>query len=323
MPSTVHTPICIQHDLPISESVWEKASALPEKGSGRCRKGASQRVDTQELSPGLFLLHSEMTFNRETELREEYPESGVLQLSFCLNGCMEWNFETGKGGHYEISPTECSLQCGRFSKCSSYYKPGETYRTLGIVMERNRFTELTEQLETVHLICPEQKICSHVFPTTSEIRLVLQHLVDCPPERKLRKIYLEGKVLELLSLFCDEVVGKQSGDKEISREDYRCLQKAREMIDHHFLHPLTIQQIARECFLSETKLKQGFKTCFSCTVYEYIVEKRMEMAHRLLQSGKYKVKDVVWMVGYSNASHFIDAFKKRYGVTPGEIGRDS
>lgn len=319
MPSTIHTPICIQHDLPISESVLEKAFTSDDKYPGHCNKVANQWVDMQELSPGLFLLHSEMTFDRGTELREEYPESGVFQLSFCLNGCMEWDFDVSKNGHYEISPTECSLQCGRFSRCSSYYKPGETYRTLGIVMERNRFAELTEQLETVHLICPEQKICSHVFPTTSEIRLVLQHLVDCPPERKLRKIYLEGKVLELLSLFCDEVVGKQSGDKEISREDYRCLQKAREMIDHHFLHPLTIQQIAQECFLSETKLKQGFKTCFNCTVYEYIVEKRMEMAYRLLQKEKYKVKDVVWMVGYSNTSHFIEAFRKRYGITPGEI----
>lgn len=95
--------------------------------------------------------------------------------------------------------------------------------------------------------------------------------------------------------------------------------KAREIIDNHFLHPLTIAQIAEQCYLSETKLKQGFKACFNCTVYEYIVEKRMEMAHRLLQSGKYKVKDVVWMVGYTNASHFIDAFKKRYGITPGEV----
>ena len=133
------------------------------------------------------------------------------------------------------------------------------------------------------------------------------------------KLYLEGKVLELLSLFCDEAIGKQKNTKDISREDYRCLMKAREIIDNHFLHPLTIAQIAEQCFLSETKLKHGFKICFNCTVYEYIVEKRMEMAYRLLQSGKYKVKDVVWMVGYTNASHFIDAFKKRYGVTPGEI----
>ena len=68
------------------------------------------------------------------------------------------------------------------------------------------------------------------------------------------------------------------------------LDESEEIIDNHFLHPLTIAQIAEQCFLSETKLKQGFKICFNCTVYEYIVEKRMEMAYRLLQSGKYKVK---------------------------------
>ena len=95
---------------------------------------------------------------------------------------------------------------------------------------------------------------------------------------------------------------------------------ARELIDNRFLHPLTIAQIAEQCFLSETKLKQGFKSCFNCTIYEYIVEKRMELAYRLLHNEKYKVKDVAWMVGYSNASHFIDAFKKRYGIKPGEIG---
>lgn len=39
MPSSVHTPICIQHDLPISASVWEKVSAFPEKRSGAIRKG--------------------------------------------------------------------------------------------------------------------------------------------------------------------------------------------------------------------------------------------------------------------------------------------
>ena len=127
-----------------------------------CNKVANQRVDMQELSPGLFLLHSEMTFDRGTELREEYPESGVFQLSFCLNGCMEWDFDVRKNGHYEISPTECSLQCGRFSRCSSYYKPGETYRTLGIVMERNRFAELTEQLECF-LLHPRFDWCCNIL----------------------------------------------------------------------------------------------------------------------------------------------------------------
>lgn len=319
MSNIAHTPIYIQHDLPVSESIWKNTSAPARKHSHRPDQKTKHHVEMQELSRGLCLLRSELNFDKETELREEYPESEVFQLSFCLSGSMEWDFETGQGGHYEISPTECSLQCGRFSRCSSYYGPGEAYRTLGIVMERTRFTELTQQLEVAHLICPEQKICSRVFPTTSEIRLVLQQLMDCPPERKLKKLYLEGKALELLALFCEEVTEKQNGSRELSREDCRCLLSAREFIDKKFLHPLTLSQIAQQCFLSETKLKQGFKICFNCTVYEYIVEKRMEMAYRLLQSRKYKVKDVVWMVGYSNTSHFIEAFKKRYGVTPGEI----
>ena len=159
-------------------------------------------------------------------------------------------------------PQSVAFSVGVFPGAPATISREKHIAPLGIVMERNRFAELTEQLETVHLICPEQKICSHVFPTTSEIRLVLQHLVDCPPERKLRKIYLEGKVLELLSLFCDEVVGKQSGDKEISREDYRCLQKAREMIDHHFLHPLTIQQIAQGVFFKRNEVKAGLQNLF-------------------------------------------------------------
>lgn len=312
-------PIYIRHAFPVSENTRKQISERSANNSSLTGEPANGRMDMQELSPGLFLMHSEMSFEQETELREIYPESQVFQLSFCLNGCWAWDFQNRANSCYEISPTQCSLQWGSFTRCTSYYQSGEAYCALGITMDKSRFADLAEQLESARLICQAQKICTHVFPTTSEIRLVLRQLLDCPPERKLKKLYLEGKVLELLSLFCDEVTGKPKSDKEISKEDHRCLIKARDLIDKNFLHPLTIPQIAQQCFLSETKLKQGFKTCFNCTVYEYIVEKRLEMAYQLLQTGKYKVKDVVWMVGYSNTSHFIEAFRKRYGITPGEI----
>lgn len=296
----------------------------PFKQTGNCleltKQLANGFVNMQELSKGLFLVQSEMSFNKETELCEEYFERKIFQLSFCMNGICEWNYREAGVENYRLSPTECSLQWGTFSRCVSYFSSKQPYRTLSISLEQERFFPLAEDLEAAHLLRWDSKICTHVFQTTPEIRLVLQQLLDCPPERKLRKLYWEGKVLELVSLFCDGVIDGQKKDKEISKEDYRCLMNARELIDNRFLHPLTIAQIAEQCFLSETKLKQGFKSCFNCTIYEYIVEKRMELAYRLLHNEKYKVKDVAWMVGYSNASHFIDAFKKRYGIKPGEIG---
>ncbi|MFK7746823.1 MAG: helix-turn-helix domain-containing protein, partial [Kordia sp.] len=36
----------------------------------------------------------------------------------------------------------------------------------------------------------------------------------------------------------------------------------------------------------------------------------------LLESGSYNVNEVGHKVGYSTASHFIAAFKKKYGTTP-------
>lgn len=309
--------------MPHSFQVSGVSGTVGHKQTGNCfeltEQVAGGLMNMQELSGGLFLIQSEMAFKKETKLYEEHPGRRAFQLFFIMNGSFEWNYREESRECYQLSPTQCSLQCGTLSQCVSHFSAKSPYRTLSILLEPKRFAPLMNELESMHLVRQDHSLCTHVFSTTPEIRLVLQQLSDCPPERKLRKLYLEGKVLELISLFCDEVVGTQKNNKEISREDYRCLMRAREMIDNHFLHPLTIAQIAEQCFLSETKLKQGFKTCFNCTVYEYIVEKRMEMAYRLLQSEKHKVKDVVWMVGYSNVSHFIDTFKKRYGVTPGEL----
>jgi AraC-like DNA-binding protein len=42
----------------------------------------------------------------------------------------------------------------------------------------------------------------------------------------------------------------------------------------------------------------------------------MEYARRLLETNKYNVNEVGSQVGYSSASHFISAFKKKFGTTP-------
>jgi AraC-like DNA-binding protein len=42
----------------------------------------------------------------------------------------------------------------------------------------------------------------------------------------------------------------------------------------------------------------------------------MEYARQLLDNGQNNVNEVGLKVGYSTASHFISAFKKKYGTTP-------
>ncbi|EXG78201.1 Regulatory protein PchR [bioreactor metagenome] len=278
---------------------------------------AGGRVAADAVSPGLSLICSEMSFAKDTFFREEYQDRDVLQIAFCLQGNCEWSYGNGARPH-QLAPAECSLQCGVMRKCDSFFPRGP-YRALSLSLGRERFADVIECLKDVRLLDSGDMIRTRVFAGTPHLRLLIRQLTECPPDYKLRKLFLEGKALELLSVFCSEVIGRKEKKGDVSREDRRCLRQARERIDEQFLLPLTISQIAKECHMSETKLKRGFKNCFGCTVYEYMVEKRMELAHSLLSSGKYKVKDVVWMAGYSNAGHFIKMFRKRYGLTPGEI----
>lgn len=308
---------------PCSFQVCAPEGNISPEPSG-CRMAFSEQiahgcVETRQISSGMFLMQSEMRFHKDTMFREQYPERKVLQLSFCIEGICEWDYR----GHdrYQVSPAECSLQSGILKQCDSCYQAGHAYRSIGICLEKERRDYLMEYLEAAHLVNPNGNICSKVFASTPRMRLILQQLLEAPADQSLKKLYLEGKVLELLTTFCSESVGKSRDDLNISKGDYRCILQARDLIDQQFLHPLTISQIAGASYLSETKLKQGFKTCFGCTVYDYILEKRMEMAYKLLQRGKHKIKDVVWMVGYSNHTHFAENFRKRYGVNPSDVAQ--
>ena len=60
----------------------------------------------------------------------------------------------------------------------------------------------------------------------------------------------------------------------------------------------------------------GFKELYGDTIYAYLLDHKMEEARRMLNSQKYNVNEVGLKLGYSTASHFIAAFKKKYGTTP-------
>jgi AraC-like DNA-binding protein len=51
---------------------------------------------------------------------------------------------------------------------------------------------------------------------------------------------------------------------------------------------------------------------------QWSVAKRQtaKAAMQMLTSGELLVKEVAFKIGYQNPSHFISAFKKKYGYTP-------
>jgi AraC family transcriptional activator of pyochelin receptor len=134
----------------------------------------------------------------------------------------------------------------------------------------------------------------------------------------MKALYLKGKVYELLSLYFNK---NEDTDIEqcpflIDEDNVRKIRLAKDIILRNISEPPSLHELSEEIGLSLNKLKEGFKQLYGDTVFGYLLDHKMEEARRMLASNNYNVNEVGLRIGYSTSSHFIAAFKKKYGTTP-------
>ena len=78
----------------------------------------------------------------------------------------------------------------------------------------------------------------------------------------------------------------------------------------------SLVELSEKIGLNIKKLKEGFKQIYGDTVYGYLLDYKMNEARRMLSSRNFNVNEVGLKIGYSTSSHFISAFKKKFGTTP-------
>ena len=86
-------------------------------------------------------------------------------------------------------------------------------------------------------------------------------------------------------------------------------------------NPPILKELSEITGLSEYKLKEGFKQVYGTTVYGFVLDKKLEFAREKLENGELQVKEIAFEIGYENPSHFIAAFKKKYGITPKQFSK--
>lgn len=79
-----------------------------------------------------------------------------------------------------------------------------------------------------------------------------------------------------------------------------------------------LSELARRVGTNEKKLTELFRRRFGMTVFEYLVDLRLETARRQLEKTGLQIQLIASGAGFGNASDFSRAFRRRYGVTPRE-----
>ncbi|OMD39430.1 hypothetical protein BSK56_29555 [Paenibacillus borealis] len=145
---------------------------------------------------------------------------------------------------------------------------------------------------------------------------IFQEMLRCSFEDSLKRIYLEGKVMELTAVYMHEALGRPAVRAALSRTDIDSLLRAKEILDHDLLAAPGIQELSKRVCLNENKLKKGFKQLFGMPVHAYIIDSRLKAAYRLLENGSSTVTAAAVMTGFSNPSFFAEKFRQKYGSVP-------
>jgi AraC-like DNA-binding protein len=279
-------------------------------------RGSEQYIEIEE---GISIL----SIKNETEHEQcitHNISADFIQFHFCVKGEIKFNFNEGS---YALNIKEDSslllynperdlpinLEAFKDSWSVSILISIKKLHTL-FSAEANYIDFLTEDNR-------DKKYYKEV-PVTPAMAVILSQILNFNLHPSVRKIYLKGKAYELIGLYFN-----RPAEADIEQcpflddeDNVKKIKLAKSIILQRMTEPPTLQELADEVGLSLKKLKEGFKEIYGDTVFAFLFDYKMDYARKLLEKGQHNVNEVGLSIGYSTASHFISAFKKKFGTTP-------
>jgi len=161
-------------------------------------------------------------------------------------------------------------------------------------------------------------------PLDLEYKRLIQDVIDLVNGREqFKQIAIQNRILQLIERFFTRIaakIEKNLPNLKLSREDINRVMEVEALITRDVFSPAPfIPELAKMVNISETKLKNNFKTVYGMPIYQYFQKARMRAARDVLETHKYSIKQVALEMDYTNLSNFSTAFKKEFGILPSEL----
>lgn len=278
--------------------------------------GATEEIKIEED----FILLRFQNDSEETIRFERQVHTGLIQFHFGLKGSAKFLFNQGSYA-LELKEEKSLLLYNPQKELPLQMEIAPKSWVITVLVSIKKFHGLfSEQAEHIPFLSDANKDKKYYGEEniSPSMAIVLNQMFHYSLNPSIKNMYYKGKGYELLSLFFNR---NEDPDAEqcpflIDEENVQKLKKAKEIVIANMAEPPGLQELADQVGLNLKKLKMGFKQIYGDTVYGFLFDYKMEYARRLLDSGSYNVNEAGLKIGYSTASHFIAAFKKKFGTTP-------
>ena len=310
-----------QPDITYQLSGHELTLPLPKKlGKGRI-SSINLREGTFDLLIRQHLLEENVVIAAAGMSRA----SSSVALKFFVSGPVSGAIEGIKADMSASAGQYCLAYCADQTSHVEFTARKDTC-TVEILMapqlfqtmlsEDHQLSDLQQRFDA-HILTP----CWEFGQTTPPMAIAVQQILQCSYQGATRRLYLESKSLELVTLVLENLKAQQLEPKKrrpLKPDDVDLIHQARDLLINQIDNPPSLLSLARQVGINDCKLKQGFRQVFGTTVFGYLNNYRMERAAELLQRNQMTVTGVAATIGFANRSAFAVAFRRKFGLNPGD-----
>jgi AraC family transcriptional activator of pyochelin receptor len=200
------------------------------------------------------------------------------------------------------------------------YQPGVEYYT--IKLQASTLHKLINPAFEQHQLDSAQKINMRDFmkliPVNPSLLGCFDQLVNHKLQHPFSIMFEQAKFLEIFSLLMESAFGQHMDACPVmitTAIENKLHQVRRHIVSHIDVVP-DPDQLAILYELPRNTLREGYRYFFGKTIHQFHADHKLESAMLMLNSGELLVKEIAFKIGYQNPSHFITAFKKKFGYTP-------
>ncbi|MDC3133171.1 AraC family transcriptional regulator [Flavobacteriaceae bacterium] len=271
------------------------------------------------LGDGFYVLRFR---NDSTEINSfsRPVDQQFIQFHFCLKGEVDFNFNAATYT-FNINEEHAMLLYNPQKPLPIEVSLGANSWLISVLISIKKFHSLfspdADQISFLSIENSMKKFYDKVAFSPS-MAVVLSQILNTKVHDSMKTLYFKGKVYELLSLYFNknEDTSTEQCPFLVDEKNVNRIRLAKDILIERMTEPPSLEALASEIGLNIKKLKDGFKQLYGDTVYSYLLDHKMEEARRMLDSKQHNVNEVGLKLGYSTSSHFIAAFKKKFGTTP-------
>lgn len=145
------------------------------------------------------------------------------------------------------------------------------------------------------------------------VRASARHLTTIDDKADAEEIALSAAVTALTLA--------QDAPARATAQDESRVVKAMRTIHARYAEPLSVAALASEVGLQARRFSSLFRLAIGVTPYNYLLNRRLDAAAKLLRETHKPVIEIAFEVGFGDLSEFTRRFGRRLGKSPGTYGR--